>query len=453
MFPLFNRFRKGHFEHGVHPDYHKGITCDKEIRRMAFAPRLIVPVSQHIGAPAVPVVKAGQEVVRGQLIAEADGFFSVPVHAPATGIVEAIDLMHSAAGPKVLSIVIKVYEAASQQVLESYPVDPMQLDRDELIKRVQNSGLAGLGGAAFPSHVKLQVPEEKQAEVLVVNGCECEPYLTCDHRVMLEQPENLLQGVRYALRITGAKRAIIGIEDNKADAARLLREKLTDNDPISVELVETKYPQGAEKMLLKSLLGLEVPVGGLPIDVGVVVNNVGTLAQLGRLLPSGEGLTERVITVSGSGMEKAGNYLVPIGTPVSFILEQVGVEAEYEEVIMGGPMMGMSIASLEVPVTKGTSGVLVFRERRFIEEQGERGTRFPCIKCGRCVDACPMRLNPAQMVWLAEKREYTAMQEKFNLNSCFECGCCSFVCPSNIPLVQYFRIAKSINNENRKATA
>ncbi|MBU0655750.1 MAG: electron transport complex subunit RsxC [Gammaproteobacteria bacterium] len=450
MLALFEKFRKGRFSHGIHPQYHKEATQGKAIKRLAFPPRLIVPVAQHIGAPAKPIVNVGEEVFRGQVIAEADGFMSVPVHAPATGIVKDINLMPSAAGPRMLSIVIDVYQASAQQVLYGEPTEPETLDRKELIRRVQATGMAGLGGAAFPSHVKLQIPTGKTAHTLVVNGCECEPYLTCDHRVMLEQPHELLQGIRYALQITGAEKAIVGIEDNKADAAAAVKAALKPNDPITVQLVETKYPQGAEKMLLKSLLGVEVPAGGLPIDIGIVVNNVGTLAQLGKLLPKGEGLIERVVTITGYNvnMPKAGNYLVPIGTPVRFILEQMGVEADHEKVILGGPMMGMSLASLDVPITKGTSGVLVFQGREFMEGENQEAV-FPCIKCGRCVDACPMHLNPAQMAWLAGKRHYAEMESGFHLNSCFECGCCSFVCPSNIPLVQYFRIAKAVNREQK----
>lgn len=445
MFSIFNKFRKGHFEHGIHPAYHKEATQDKPIRRLPFPPQLIVPLSQHIGAPAKAIVSVGQEVVRGQLIAEADGFVSLPVHAPATGKVTDIELMPSAQGPKVMSIIIDVYEADSQQAAGGNPEDLTKLSADELVQRVQNTGIAGLGGAAFPSHVKLKIPEGKKAHTLIVNGCECEPYLTCDHRVMLEQPDDLIKGIHIALKITGAEKAIIGIEDNKANAAEAIKARLRDADPITVELVETKYPQGSEKMLLKSLLGLEVPTGGLPLDVGIVVNNVGTLTQLGRLLPKSQGLIERVVTVTGSNIEKAGNYLVPLGTPVRFILEQMGIEADHEKIIMGGPMMGMSISSLDVPVIKGTSGILIFHERSLIHERDK--PVYPCIKCGHCLDACPMHLNPAQLGWLAGSREYAEMAEHYHLNDCFECGCCSYVCPSNIPLVQYFRIAKSVNRE------
>ena len=260
----------------------------------------------------------------------------------------------------------------------------------------------------------------------------------------------LLLGVRIAMRATGASRAMIGVEDNKMDAVAAIRAKLPADERISVHAVEAKYPQGAEKMLVESLIGKRVPEGGLPADVGVAVYNVGTLAQMGELLPQGRGLVERVITVSGPGVERPGNYLVPLGTPVSFVLDQVGTKSEANEVILGGPMMGMTLASLDVPVTKGISGILVMTEK---EKSGRVADKvWPCIKCAYCVRACPVHLNPSELGMLAAKRQYETMEQKFNLNDCFECGCCTYVCPSGIPLVQYFRIAKAINRENRERT-
>ncbi|MGF1645046.1 MAG: electron transport complex subunit RsxC [Thiotrichales bacterium] len=447
MKSLSNWFLGG-FRHGIHPAYHKDETRSQPIRRLPFALRLIVPVLQHIGIPARPVVRIGQEVVRGEVIAEADGWMSVPVHAPATGVVAAIEPMPSARGPRELAIIIDVYEADTQEVQDRILRDVDRMSPERVIQAVWETGMAGLGGAAFPSHVKLEPHLHKVVDTLVVNGSECEPYLTCDHRVMLERPDDLLRGVRLALRATGAKRAIIGIEDNKRDAADALWARLSPEDPITVQLVESKYPQGSERMLLKSLLGVEIPVGGFPADVGVVVNNVGTLAEVGRLLPRGEGLIERVVTVTGTAVAKPGNYIIPIGTPVGYVLETLGIEADHEKIILGGPMMGTSIASLEVPVTKGTSGILVFHER--VAEQSADRQTYPCIKCGRCVQACPMLLNPAQLGWLAAKREFAQMEQEFYLNNCFECGCCSYVCPSNIPLVQQFRVAKAINRDLRE---
>ena len=431
---------------GIHPLEHKELTASLPIRRLPFAPELAVLLAQHRGAPAVPIVKVGQEVVRGEPIARAAGFVSVPMHAPATGVVRAIDLCATAEGPKAEAIFIKVYEAATQAVLYDAPVDVEAMSPDEIVLAVQDAGLVGLGGAAFPSHVKLKPPKDKVIETVVVNGCECEPYLTCDHRIMLEKTDQLLRGVRIALRATGAKRAMIGVEDNKLDAVRAIAAKLPADGTITVHAVETKYPQGAEKMLIDSLLGKQVPSGGLPADIGVAVFNVGTLAQIGELLPRGRGLIERVVTVSGPGVERPGNYLVPVGTPIRFLLEHVGTKSDANEVILGGPMMGMSVASIDVPVTKAMSGIVVYEKDH--ADQKHRFV-FPCIKCARCVEACPMHLNPSMLGQLARKRQYDVMEQQFNLNDCFECGCCAYVCPSNIPLTQYFRIAKAINREQK----
>jgi len=441
---LLRWFGRKTFSHGVHPQTHKEETADKPIRRLPFAPRLIVPLAQHAGKPSRPIVKVGQEVLRGQLIAEADGFMSVPQHAPATGVVEAITLMPSAQGPRMLSIVIKVYAASSQEVLWRTPRDMHTLNAEQIVQAVQESGIVGLGGAAFPSHVKLKPPKEAVIETILVNGCECEPYLTTDHRVMIEQTDDLIRGIQYAMRVVNAKQAIIGVEDNKPEAIATLRNHLPTDGTIRVEALVTKYPQGSDRMLISSLLGREVPSGARSSSIGVLVNNVGTLAAMGRLLSRGEGLIERVITVAGPGVQRPGNYLVPIGTPLRFLLEQVGFSGGEQQVILGGPMMGNAIASLDVPITKGSSGVLVLSNN---EIESETRTIHPCIKCGKCVAACPMHLNPTQLGMLARKREYDTMLEKFHLMDCIECGCCSFVCPSSIPLVQYFRIAKSIMRE------
>jgi electron transport complex protein RnfC len=441
---IFNLFGAGTFRHGVHPPSHKAATAHQPIRRLPFPDHLVIPLNQHIGKPAKLLVKKGQEVVRGEPLASADGFVSVPIHAPATGRIRDIRLMPSARGEQAMAIILHVYAAATQEVLWRNPVDPGALDPQGMIQAIQDTGMVGLGGAAFPSHVKLSIPEEKSVDTLVVNGCECEPYLSCDHRTMLEHPRELMRGIRYAMQATGVSKAIVGVEENKMDAVKLLREHLHAQSDISVEAVETKYPQGSEKMLIKSLMGREVPAGGIPLDIGVVVNNVGTLAALGKLLPVGEGLTERVVTVTGPGVEKPGNYIIPLGTPIGYVLKQVGYIGGENEFILGGPMMGPSVSDMETPVTKGTSGLLVLNEPE-IEQETRR--IWPCIKCGRCLNACPMHLNPAYLGLLAAKREYEEMAQTYHLNDCFECGCCSYVCPSNIPLVQHFRIAKAINRE------
>ncbi len=441
---ILNFIRGKTFAHGIHPPTYKETTASKPIRRLPFPPRMIIPLAQHFGAPSVPLVHVGQEVVRGEPLARADGFMSVPVHAPATGIIERIELMQTARGPKTESIVLRAHPGAAQRVLYGVTRDIDAMAPEAIIEAVQETGLVGLGGAAFPTHVKLSVPKGFPIDTLVVNGCECEPYLTSDHRVMLEHPVELMAGIRIAMRACGAERAVIGVEDNKPDAIDVLRAHRPDDRTITVESVQTKYPQGSEKLLIKALLGREVPSGGFPFQVGVVVNNVGTLAQLGTLLPNGQGIIERVITVAGPGVRKPGNYLVPLGTPLSFVLKQLGFEGDAHRVVLGGPMMGSTVASLEVPVTKGVSGIIVLPEQAN-DETPDR--IYPCIRCGHCLAACPVGLNPSKLGQLAAKRQYEEMQERFHLNDCFECGCCSYVCPSNIPLVQYFRIAKSVNRE------
>jgi len=447
MQSLFGRNFKGTFAHGIHPPTSKEQTELLAIRRMPFSEQIIVPLSQHFGAPAKPLVHRGQEVVRGEPIASADGFMSVPIHAPVTGIIEGVELMPTARGPKGEAIIIRTHHAASQQVMYGADYDWQRATAEELIHQIQATGMVGLGGAGFPSHVKMQVPEDHTIDTLVINGCECEPYLTTDHRLMLEKSDSLLLGIRIALKICGAERAIIGIEDNKMDAVAAIRKRLDESDPISVGVVKTKYPQGSEKLLITALLNREVPSGGFPYQVGVVVNNVATLSQLGDLIPKRQGLIERVVTIAGPGVARPGNYLVPLGTPLRFALEHAGYFGDASRLILGGPMMGNTAASLDVPITKPVSGILVMEQSRSSDKRGEQQKIYPCIQCSRCLGACPIKLNPSQLGRLAAKREYEVMAEKFHLNDCFECGSCSYVCPSNIPLVQYFRIAKSVNRE------
>ncbi|MCP4074723.1 MAG: electron transport complex subunit RsxC [Gammaproteobacteria bacterium] len=441
---FFSAITRSSFSHGLHPPSHKAETAGIPIKRMPFAPLLIIPLSQHIGAPSRCIVNKGDEVVRGQPIADASAALSVPIHAPATGRIKSIEQVTGARGTMETAILLQVYDASSQQVLWRNPVDPASLSSEQILQAIQDLGLVGLGGAAFPSHFKQRIPDDKMVDTLVINGSECEPYLTCDHRIMLERPEHLIAGIKLAMRATKTRRAIIGIEDNKMDAVNVLQKHLLNEEHISVQAVKTKYPQGSEKMLIKSLLNREVPAGGIPLDIGVVVNNVQTLSSLGQLLPVGEGLIERVITVTGPGIKHPGNYRVPVGTPIGFILQQVGYSGGVNEFILGGPMMGPAVSSLETPITKSCSGLLVLNEPGI---QDETRMIWPCIKCGRCVSACPMHLNPAQLGLLASAAEYQQMADDYNLNHCFECGCCSYICPSNIPLVQYFRIAKAINRE------
>ncbi|HXV75324.1 MAG TPA: electron transport complex subunit RsxC [Candidatus Polarisedimenticolaceae bacterium] len=428
------------FRHGVHPPEAKDETSGLAIRQFPFAPVLVVPLTQHAGRPAIAEVREGQEVVRGQRIARPDGFLSVSMHAPASGIVRRVGLVPGIDGRMSPGIYIVPHRASTQEIAGGTPCPLDGATPAEIVAAIQQAGIVGLGGAAFPTHVKLRIPEGKSVDTLIINGVECEPYLTTDHRVMLEQSADLFIGLRYLLRVTGAERAIIGVEANKRDAADRLRETLPADLPATVEVLRVKYPQGAEKMLITALLGREVPSGGLPLDVHALCINVATAAEIGRLLPLGRGIQERVITVTGPAVKRKGNYRIPIGTPLRFLLDQVGVDADVDRVFLGGPMMGQAASSLDIPITKGTSGVVAYTGG-----EAERTHRqiYPCIRCAYCIDACPIFLDPSQLGRLAEHGEYDRMKESFHLIDCFECGSCSFVCPSHIPLVHRFRVAKA----------
>lgn len=442
--PFLNRVPT--FDHGIHPAYHKE-TGSLPIRRFPYAPKLFVPLAQHIGKPAIAGVRVGQEVLRGEVIATPDGFLSLPIHAPATGIVEAISPIASDTGKMEMAITIRVYEADGQEVKVRTPHDLEGLSGKELSTVMQEIGVAGKGGAVFPTHAKLIPPTGAKIDTLLVNGAECEPFLTCDHRIMLERALDVMAGIKLARRVCGAPRAIIGVEDNKPDAIAALEAALPADGTVSIRVLETKYPQGAAETMTYAILGREVPVGKRSSSIGVIMNNVMTLAYMGKLLPLGEGMTERVVTIAGPAVERPGNYIVPLGTPLRFLLEWVGARSNASEVILGGPMMGVAVSSLDVPITKGVCGVLAFGKSEVAPQ-----TSYPCIHCGECLGACPKKLNPTQMGLLAAKREYDVMADRFSLGECFECGCCSYVCPSHIPLVQQFRVAKSfLKNRERVA--
>ncbi len=438
------------FRHGIHPPDLKDATRALPIRQFPFAPLLIVPLLQHVGKPSLPTVREGERVVRGQRIATPGAFLSVSMHAPASGVVRRIALAPSISGRMVPAVYLEPHPGSTQEVAEGTPCPLESARREEIIAAIQDAGVVGLGGAAFPTHVKLKIPADKSVDTLIINGVECEPYLTSDHRVMLEQREDVFTGIRYLLRVTGAERAIIGVEANKLDAAAHLRDGLPEDLPASVEVLRVKYPQGAEKMLITALLGREVPSGGLPIDVRALCVNVGTTAEIGRLLPHGRGIQERVVTITGPAVRHPGNYRVPIGTPLRFLLETVGVEEDVNRVFLGGPMMGTAVSSLDISITKGNSGVVVFTDT-----EAERTHRkiHPCIRCGYCVDACPIFLDPSQLGRLAQDQQYQRMADELHLMDCFECGSCSFVCPSHIPLVQMFRFAKAAVRKAEQAQA
>ena len=439
------------FAHGIHPPESKDDTKGLAIRQFPFADVLVIPLQQHHGKPAIPDVADDQEVIRGQRIAHADGFMSVSMHASASGTVRRIGLAPAISGRMEPAVFLEPFPASTQEIVEGTPCEAATATPEAIVRAIQDAGVVGLGGAAFPTHAKLVLPEGRSVDTLLINGVECEPYLTTDHRVMLEHPRDVLRGVEYLMKATAAPRAIIAVEANKPDAADVIRSTISPGAPVSVEVLPVKYPQGAEKLLITALLGREVPSGGLPIDVGALCTNVATTAEIGRLLPHGRGVQERVITVGGPAVEDKGNYRVAIGTPLRFLLETVGVADDVTRVFLGGPMMGQAASSLDIPVTKGTTGVIAFTER----ETGHVGIQqeYPCIRCGYCVEACPLFLDPSRLGILAKNGEHEQMADEFHLMDCFECGCCTFVCPSRIPLVQHFRVAKRAVRMKRAAAA
>ncbi len=432
----FLRLRRS-FEHGVHPAHHKEQTEDLPIQRVPFGRHYVMPLGQHIGVPCKPVVEDGEAVRRGQLIAEPGGFVSTALHSPVTGRVTKVGDFRGVDGRFAPAIGIEADAFATQEVDASAVPDWRGMSLDEFIRAVQMAGIVGMGGAAFPSHVKLSVPEGTKIRHLLVNGAECEPFLTNDHRLMLERPEALLEGAEIMRQKLGAEETVIGIEANKPDAIKAIRRHIPDGQPVRVVSLKVKYPQGAEKMMIRSVFGVEVPAGQLPRDVGVNVNNVGTIVAIADYFLRGMPLIERIVTVAGPGVTYPANLVVPLGTPVRDVVRFCGgLKPGSREIVMGGPMMGRPIASLDVPVLKGCSGILVFAEA-----DTSRRKEYPCIRCGRCLEACPYFLNPSRLARLSRARMYDEMKA-YHVQDCVECGCCTFACPSNIPIVQLIRTAK-----------
>ena len=428
------------FLRGIHLEDYKDETSRMAIQRFPFAPLLILPLKQNAGRAPKPVVRQGQEVTRGQLIAEPDGDFSVALHAPESGIIKKIDLVATISGQMEPGIYLQSYPGSTQEVVNGQPCDWKTATPEQIVKAIQDAGIVGLGGAAFPTHAKLIPPRDEPVDTLIINGAECEPYLTTDHRVMLEQTADIMMGIRYLLKATGADKAIIGVEANKPDAYAALCDAAKQQPNVAVEEVTAKYPQGAAKILINALTGREVPSGAHTSAIGVIVCNVATTAEIGRLLPHGRGIQERVITVGGPAIKDKGNYRIPIGTPLRFVLDTAGATDNLSRVFLGGPMMGNAAPNLDISITKGVSGVIAFTER----EIPKSNKVYQCIHCGYCVDVCPLGLNPSMLGLLASVQQYQQMLERYHLKDCFECGACSFICPSHIPLVQQFRIAKTM---------
>ena len=435
MKPL--RFLRRSFEHGVHPAHHKEQTENLPIQRVPFGKHYVMPLGQHIGVPSVPVVEDGEAVRRGQMIAKPGGFVSTALHSPVTGKVTKVGDIRDVDGRFATGIGIEADPFATQEVEPESIADWQSMSLDEFIEAVQMAGIVGMGGAAFPAHVKLSVPDGVTIKHLLINGAECEPYLTNDHRLMVERPEAVLEGAEIMRQKLGAEETVIGIESNKPDAIEIIRKHIPDGQPVRVVPLKVKYPQGAEKMMIRSVFGVEVPAGQLPRDVGVNVNNVGTIVAIADYFLRGLPLIERIVTVAGPGVTYPANLIVPLGTPVRDVVRFCGgLKAGSREIVMGGPMMGRPVASLDVPVLKGCSGLLVFTD-----SETSRREEYPCISCGRCLEACPYFLNPSRLARLSRARMFDEMKT-YNVFDCVECGCCTFACPSNIPIVQLIRTAK-----------
>ena len=431
------RFLRRSFEHGVHPAHHKEQTEDLPIQRVPFGKHYVMPLGQHIGVPCEAVVEEGEKVERGQLIAKPGGFVSTALHSPVKGTVTKVGDFRGVDGRFAPAIGIEADPFATQEVDPESVPDWQSLSLDEFIEAVQMAGIVGMGGAAFPSHVKLSVPEGTTIRQLLINGAECEPYLTNDHRLMLERPVALLEGAEIMRQKLGAEETVIGIEMNKPDAIEIIRRHIPESQPVRVVPLKVKYPQGAEKMMIRSVFGVEVPAGQLPRDVGVNVNNVGTIVAIADYFLRGMPLIERIVTVAGPGVTYPANLVVPLGTSVRDVLGFCGgLKPGSREIISGGPMMGRPVASLDVPVLKGCSGLLVFTE-----DETARRKEYPCISCGRCLEACPYFLTPSRLARLSRARMYDEMKA-FHVFDCVECGSCTFSCPSNIPIVQLIRTAK-----------
>jgi len=424
---------------GVHPPENK-FSKGKKIETLPLPKTVTIPTGQHIGAPTKVIVKRGDEVKVGQLIAEAGGFVSANIHSSVSGKVKKIDEVFDSSGYRKTSVIIVVDGDEWVETIdrsEELKKD-ITLSKEEIVKKVSEMGIVGLGGATFPSHVKLSIPEGKKAEHLVINAVECEPYVTADHQLMMEKGEEIMVGISVLMKATNVSQAIIGIENNKPDAIEHLTKIASEYNDIEVVALKVQYPQGGEKQLIKAVLNREVPSGGLPLDVGCVVQNVGTAFAVYEAVQKNKPLFERVVSVTGKSVKQPSNYMVRIGTSTDVLIEAAGgLPEDTGKVVSGGPMMGKALTRTDVPITKGSSGVLIFKE-----EESKREEIKPCIRCAKCVSVCPMGLEPYLLMTVTQKADYERVEKERALD-CIECGSCSYTCPATRPLLDYIRLGKS----------
>ena len=425
------------FKGGVHVPHHKELTEHIPLERAKEPQIVTIPMQQHIGAPCEPLVKVGDRVKVGQKIGQAQAFVSAPVYSSIAGTVKKIGPMLTPSGANATCVIIE--SDGTNELDESVkPKDSFEaLIQKDVLAIVKEAGITGMGGAGFPTHVKLSPPPDKKIDTVILNGAECEPYLTSDHRLMVERPEMVVKGLKAIMKAVGVNQGFIAVENNKLDAISALKKACESETNIQVAALKTKYPQGDEKRIINALTGREVPSGGLPMDVGVVVDNVGTANAIAEAVFEGKPLYERIVTVTGEGIKQPKNLIVKLGTSFKEVIEQCGgYNGTPGKLIMGGPMMGICQFTDEVPVIKGTSGILVLTEK-----ETKPSPIQPCLNCGRCISVCPVNLQPLYLSKFALNRMYDKA-EKFHVADCIECGSCSFICPSKRPLVESIRIAK-----------
>jgi electron transport complex protein RnfC len=436
---------------GIHPGENK-LSAGAAIEILPLPAQVCIPVSQSLGAPSKVVVEKGAVIKTGQLIAKGEAFISSNVHSSVSGKVTKIDSVIDTSGYKRPAVFIDVEGDEWEESIDRNQdiISEIIFSKEEIIRRLNEMGIVGLGGATFPSHVKLMIPEGKKADHLLINGVECEPYLTSDHRLMLERGREMMIGIKILMKGLSVSSAYIGIENNKPDAIDHLRKLSAEFQGIEVVPLKVKYPQGGEKQLIKAVLNREVPSGKLPIEVGCVVNNVGTALAVYEAVQKNKPLIDRVVTVTGKSLKKPSNLLVRIGTPVNHLIDFAGgLPEDTGKVINGGPMMGKALTSLEVPVVKGTSGILIMPEK-----ESHRVPVVNCIRCARCISVCPMGLEPVLLAQLSENQVYEAAENEHILD-CIECGSCQYTCPAGRPLLDYLRLGKNkvgviIRNRGKK---